>query len=48
MLVESIVFVAALFLIAVAILGVLARVCWHTRPQDAGKSHKKPLLSNWK
>jgi hypothetical protein len=48
MLFESIAFVAALFVIAIAILGVLARVCWHTRPQDTGKPHKKPLLSNWK
>jgi hypothetical protein len=48
MLVESIAFIAAIFVIACAVLGGLARVCWHTRPQDAGKPHKKPLLSNWK
>jgi hypothetical protein len=48
MLVESIAFVAALFVIAVAILGSLALVCWRTRPPDTGKPHKKPLLSNWK
>jgi hypothetical protein len=48
MLIESIAFIAALFVIAVAILGGLARVCWHSRPQDTGRPHKKPLLSNWK
>jgi hypothetical protein len=48
MLVESIAFIAALFVIAAAIIGGLALVCWHTRPQDTGKPHKKPLLSNWK
>ncbi len=39
MLFESIAFVAALFVIAIAILGVLARVCWHTRPQDTGNAY---------
>jgi hypothetical protein len=48
MLVESIAFIAALFVIAAAILGGLALVCWHSRPPDTGKPHKKPLLSNWK
>jgi hypothetical protein len=48
MLVESIAFIAAIFVIAGAVLGGLALVCWHTRPQDTGKPHKKPLLSNWK
>ena len=48
MLVESITFIAAVFAIAGAMLGALALVCWQTRPQDAGKPHKKPLLSNWK
>jgi hypothetical protein len=48
MLVESITFIAAIFVIAGAILGGLALVCWHTRPPDTGKPHKKPLLSNWK
>jgi hypothetical protein len=48
MLVESIAFIAAIFVIACAFLGGLARVCWHTRPQDTGKPHKRPLLSNWK
>ncbi len=48
MLVDSIAFIAAVFVIAGAILGALALVCWHTRPQEAGKLHKKPLLSNWK
>ena len=48
MLVESIVFIAAIFVIADAALGGLALVCWHTRPTDHEKPHKKPLLSNWK
>jgi hypothetical protein len=48
MLVESTAFIAAILVIACVILGGLARVCWHTRPQDTGKPHKKPLLSNWK
>jgi hypothetical protein len=34
MLVESIAFIAAIFVIAGAILGGLALVCWHTRPPD--------------
>jgi hypothetical protein len=46
MLVESIAFIAAIFVIAGAILGGLALVCWHN-PQDTRKPHK-PLLSNWK
>jgi hypothetical protein len=46
--VESIAFIAAVFVIAGAILGGLALVCWRTHPVDAGKPHKKPLLSNWK
>jgi hypothetical protein len=48
MLVGSIVFIAAIFVIAGAVLGDLALVCWHTRPPDTGKPHKKPLLSNWR
>jgi hypothetical protein len=48
MLVESITFIAAVFVIAGAVLGGLALVCWHTRPQDGGKPHKNPPLSNWK
>jgi hypothetical protein len=48
MLVESIAFIAALFVIAAVILGGLVLVCWHTHSQDTGKPHKKPLLSNWK
>jgi hypothetical protein len=48
MLVESIAFIAALFVIAAVILGGLVLVCWHTHSEDTGKSHKKPLLSNWK
>ena len=48
MLVESIAFIAAILAIAGAILGGLALVCWHTRPPDHEKPHKKPLLSNWK
>jgi hypothetical protein len=48
MLVASIAFIAAIFVIAGAILGSLALVRWRTRPQDPGKPHKKPLLSNWK
>ncbi len=48
MLVESIAFIAAILAIAGAILGGLALVCWHPRPPDHGKPHKKPLLSNWK
>ena len=48
MLVESIAFIAALFVIAVAIIGGLMLVCWRTHPQDTRKPHKKPLLSNWK
>ena len=48
MLVGSIAFIAAIFVIACAVLGGLARVCWRVRPQDTGKPHKKPLLSNWK
>jgi hypothetical protein len=48
MLVDSITFIAAVFVIAGAVLGALALVCWHTRPQDGGKPHKKPPLSNWK
>ena len=47
MLVESMAFIAAIFVIACVILGGLARVCWHTRPTDHEKPHKKPLLSNW-
>ncbi len=48
MLVESVTFIAAVLVIAGAVLGGLALVCWDTRPEDAGKPHKKPLLSNWK
>jgi hypothetical protein len=48
MLAESIAFIAAIFVIAGALLGGLALVCWHTRPQDPGKPHKEPLLSNRK
>jgi len=48
MLVESIAFIAAIFVIACAVLGALVLVCWHTHSQDTGKSHKKPLPSNWK
>jgi hypothetical protein len=44
MLIESIAFIAAVFVVAGSILGGLALACLHTRPQDAGK----PLLSNWK
>ena len=33
MLVESIAFIAAIFVIAGALLGGLALVCWHTRPR---------------
>jgi hypothetical protein len=48
MLVESVAFIAAIFVIACAILGGLSLLFWHTRPPHHEKPHKKALFSNWK
>jgi hypothetical protein len=48
MLFETTVFIAAIILIACAIIGGLAWVCWHTRQGHETTPRKKPLLSNWK
>ena len=48
MLAWSIVFVVGIFVLACGALGGLWLLLERSGPQQKAKSHKKPLLSNWK